>query len=74
MSDKSSTESWPTISPSAALRVDQVCNAFEAAWKTGPRPRIEDYLAAPRSQNSSHPAVNRERLRSMGSVILRRPA
>jgi serine/threonine-protein kinase len=29
-----------------ARRVDQVCTAFEAAWKTGQRPRIEDYLPA----------------------------
>jgi serine/threonine-protein kinase len=31
-----------------ALRVDQICDRFEAAWKaaaaTGQRPRIEDYL------------------------------
>ena len=25
-------------------KVDQVCTRFEAAWKAGPRPRIEDYL------------------------------
>jgi serine/threonine protein kinase len=29
---------------SNALRLDQVCNRFEMAWKAGHRPRIEDYL------------------------------
>jgi WD40 repeat protein len=29
-----------------ARRVDQVCTAFEAAWKAGQRPRLEDYLPA----------------------------
>jgi serine/threonine protein kinase len=29
---------------SAALRVDQICDRFEDAWKAGKRPRIEDYL------------------------------
>ena len=31
-------------SPSLALRVEQVCNRFEAACKAGQRPRIEHYL------------------------------
>jgi serine/threonine protein kinase len=30
---------------SAELRIDAVCAAFEAAWKAGDPPRIEDYLA-----------------------------
>jgi serine/threonine protein kinase/formylglycine-generating enzyme required for sulfatase activity len=34
-------ESWP---PSLALRVNQVCLRFEAAWKAGQQPRIEEYL------------------------------
>ena len=29
---------------SGAFLIDQVCARFEAAWKTGNRPRIEDYL------------------------------
>src|SRR5262245_16946003 len=33
------------LSPSRALRVDEVCDRFEDAWKAGQRPRIEDYLA-----------------------------
>jgi tRNA A-37 threonylcarbamoyl transferase component Bud32 len=32
------------LSPSAVQRQDQVCNRFEAAWKAGQRPRIEEYL------------------------------
>src|SRR5262249_59256728 len=31
-------------SPSLALRVEQVCNRFEAAHKAGQRPQIECYL------------------------------
>lgn len=35
---------------SAELRIDAVCQSFEAAWKAGgadgPRPRIEDYLGS----------------------------
>jgi tetratricopeptide (TPR) repeat protein len=37
-----SSESWPAT---LAQHIDQVCLAFEAAWKKGERPRIEDYLA-----------------------------
>src|SRR5262249_37492899 len=29
---------------SLARRVEQVCNQFEAAWRTGTPPRIEDFL------------------------------
>jgi hypothetical protein len=28
-----------------AREVDRACDRFEAAWRTGIRPRIEDYLA-----------------------------
>jgi serine/threonine protein kinase/WD40 repeat protein len=31
---------------SLALRVDEACARFEAAWQDGGRPRIEDFLAA----------------------------
>src|SRR5262245_43350435 len=34
----------PTLSPTLAERVDAACDRFEAAWKAGTRPRIEDYL------------------------------
>jgi serine/threonine protein kinase/tetratricopeptide (TPR) repeat protein len=30
---------------SQALRIDQVCNRFELAWKAGQRPPIEDFLS-----------------------------
>src|SRR5262249_39894728 len=37
-----SSESLPL---SLQQRVDKACDRFEDAWRTGPRPRIEDYLA-----------------------------
>jgi serine/threonine-protein kinase len=33
-----------TLSPEQMRRLDEVCTSFEAAWKAGQRPRIEDYL------------------------------
>ena len=30
---------------SQVQRTDRVCDQFEAAWKAGPRPRIDDFLA-----------------------------
>src|SRR5262249_39819735 len=33
-----------TLPPGLAERVDRVCDRFEAAWKAGHRPRVEDYL------------------------------
>jgi WD40 repeat protein len=37
-----------------ARRVDELCDAFEAAWRAGGRPRIEDYLdMAPRSDRAT---------------------
>jgi hypothetical protein len=38
----SSSEPW---TPSLALRIDQVCLAFETAWQRGDRPRLEEYMA-----------------------------
>jgi WD40 repeat protein len=32
------------LPPTQALHAEQVCRRFEAAWKAGQRPRIEDYL------------------------------
>jgi serine/threonine-protein kinase len=46
------------LSPSLMQRVDQVCDQFEAAWRNGPRPRIEDYLA--NTQGPDRLAVLRE--------------
>src|SRR5262249_46494221 len=34
-----------TLSPSLAKHVDSACDRFEAAWKAGARPRIEDFLS-----------------------------
>jgi serine/threonine protein kinase/WD40 repeat protein/tetratricopeptide (TPR) repeat protein len=34
------------LSTSLLQRVDESCDRFEEAWKTGQRPRIEDYLEA----------------------------
>src|SRR5262249_46332974 len=31
-------------SPTQAQRIDKVCDRFEAAWRAGHEPRIEDYL------------------------------
>jgi WD40 repeat protein len=33
-----------TLRLSQALRINEVCNRFELAWRAGQRPRIEDYL------------------------------
>jgi WD40 repeat protein/tRNA A-37 threonylcarbamoyl transferase component Bud32 len=33
------------LPPALGRLVDQACNRFEAAWRSGVRPRIEDYLA-----------------------------
>jgi tetratricopeptide (TPR) repeat protein len=35
---------FPALAPSSALRIDQVCDRFEAAWKAGQRPHPEDFL------------------------------
>jgi hypothetical protein len=41
------------LSESALGRVDRACDAFEAAWRAGGRPRIEDYLGpAPEPERS----------------------
>jgi WD40 repeat protein/serine/threonine protein kinase len=32
------------LPPTLARQVDQVCDRYEAAWKAGRRPRIDDYL------------------------------
>jgi formylglycine-generating enzyme required for sulfatase activity len=40
-----------TLSDSEVRRADQACDGFEAAWKSGPRPRIENYLATVRAES-----------------------
>jgi serine/threonine protein kinase len=44
MSDSSVGES-AVLSLELGRRVDRVCDRFEAAWRAGPPPRIEDFLA-----------------------------
>jgi serine/threonine protein kinase len=53
-----STQSWPHP---LASPVEAVCHAFEAAWKAGQRPAIEDYLQD--TPVSAHAALFRELLR-----------
>src|SRR3954447_15696193 len=36
----------PGPSPTLVARIDEACDRFEAAWKAGPPPRLEDYLDA----------------------------
>lgn len=42
--------SAPVLPPAVVQRIDGVCNQFEAAWKAGQRPRIEDYLQESRGE------------------------
>jgi hypothetical protein len=42
----SNSENPDDVSFSAHDRIDQACDRFEAAWKAGERPRIEDSLGA----------------------------
>jgi serine/threonine protein kinase len=46
---------------SAERRVDEVCRRFEDAWKTGSRPRLEDFAAT--SADGERPALLRELVR-----------
>ena len=34
----------PTVSVEALERINRICRTFEAAWKNGESPRIEDHL------------------------------
>src|SRR5262245_29859447 len=50
-----------SVSLSAARRIDEVCDRFEGAWQTDPRPRIEQFLGdAPEPERS---AILRELLK-----------
>jgi WD40 repeat protein len=46
------------LSPSAAVRLDGVCTEFEAIWRGGSRPCIEDFLT--RADGADRPALLRE--------------
>ena len=41
MSEKSLSDS---LSPAAARRIDQACDRFEAAWKSGQQPELSEYV------------------------------
>src|SRR5947209_6787865 len=50
-----------TVLPLDVLeQIDQVCGRFEAAWESGDRPRVEDYLGAVAEQY--RPALLRDLL------------
>jgi len=36
----------PSLSPAEVRQIEQVCDDFEAAWKAGGRPAIEEYLSS----------------------------
>ena len=40
------TEDGRPVSPSLVLRVEEVCDRFEAEWKAGGRPRVEEFVGA----------------------------
>jgi len=42
--DNAPVSGTSSLTPTAAERLDQLCDRFEAAWKAGQRPRIEDYV------------------------------
>ena len=48
------------ISSSLAARIDDVCDRFEQAWKSGSRPEIKDFLGD--EQNPAHPELFRRLL------------
>ena len=43
----------PTLSVEALERINRVCLEFEAAWKKGESPRIEDHLGDARGDERS---------------------
>ncbi len=57
MSTTSSLDAAP-LPPGDWQHVDEACDRFEAAWKAGQRPRIEDYLAD--LPETARPALLRE--------------
>jgi hypothetical protein len=50
----------PAPDPTAIERIERACDRFEAAWRAGLRPRIEDALAA--AEASARAALLRELL------------
>ena len=57
-----STETGPApdpMTPTRAGRIDAACDRFEASWRAGQRPRIEDFLAEP-GADAAGPELLRE--------------
>ena len=51
--------------------IDDVCGRFEAAWKAGQRPKIEDFLPSPFSESSeTSPATLQQLLLSLVAIDL----
>jgi tetratricopeptide (TPR) repeat protein len=42
-----------SLSPTQAEELDRACDRFEAEWRNGARPNIEDYLDTPRAHRSA---------------------
>jgi tetratricopeptide (TPR) repeat protein len=67
MSDPSPADET-VLSPFEAARVDDICDQFEAAWKGGRRPRIEDFLGAD-TEPEKEPAPAPERSALLRELI-----
>jgi hypothetical protein len=52
-----SLSSVADLSPELARRLDEVCNRFESAWRTGGRPCLDDFLGG---SDELHPVLLRE--------------
>lgn len=46
----STTVVQPSLTPEEARLIDQACDRFESAWKTGSRPDVDDYLGGVKGQ------------------------
>lgn len=52
--DENQETSTPdSLSPTQAEELDRACDRFEAAWRSGATPNIEDYLDTPRAHRSA---------------------
>ena len=43
--DQQSDSPFDALDVDTAVRVEELCQLFEAEWRAGRRPRVEDYLA-----------------------------
>ncbi len=60
----------PAPTESAERQIDELCDAFENAWRAGQTPRIEDFLT--RAEGANRPSLLGELVRA--DVIFRRRA